>query len=194
MNNIIAPKSINFNELVKNANTTLSLNLENKMINLLNEEFSEDEQKWYIANLYIYMHYHPTNDYPINLENVFKMIGFANKGNAMKTIKNNFTEGEDYKKLLFRMEKQVQNGKNLGGAGLNNETIMLNVDTFKNLCMLAKTNNGKKIRKYYVKLENIYNKIIKEEIENQKQLLLEKETQLLEKDEEKKRQVEKNIK
>jgi len=193
MNNIIAPKSINFNELVKNANTTLSLNLENKMINLLNEEFSEDEQKWYIANLYIYMHYHPTNDYPINLENVFKMIGFANKGNAMKTIKNNFTEGEDYKKLLFRMEKQVQNGKNLGGAGLNNETIMLNVDTFKNLCMLAKTNNGKKIRKYYVKLENIYNKIIKEEIENQKQLLLEKETQLLEKDEEKKRQVEKTL-
>jgi hypothetical protein len=59
------------------------------------------------------MNYHPTSDYPINLENVFKMIGFANKGNAMKTIQSNFTEGEDYKKLLFRMEKQVKNGKDL---------------------------------------------------------------------------------
>lgn len=105
----------------------------------LNTNFTDDEQRWYVANLYMYMNYHPTSDYPINLENVFKMIGFANKGNAMKTIQSNFTEGEDYKKLLFRMEKHVKNGKDLGGAGLNKETVMLNVDTFKNLCMLAKT-------------------------------------------------------
>ena len=37
--------------------------------------------------------------------------------------------------------------------------------------MLAKTDKGKEIRKYYVKLENIYNEIIKEEIESQKILL-----------------------
>ena len=29
---------------------------------------------------------------------------------------------------------------------------MLNIDTFKNLCMLAKTTKGKEIRKYYVKI------------------------------------------
>lgn len=183
MNQIITPKSINFKDLVKNANTTLSLNLENKMINLLNEEFTEDEQKWYIANLYIYMNYHPTNDYPINLEHVYKMIGFANKGNAKRTLEKNFIQNEDYKITILPSEK----------GQIAREEIVLNVDTFKNLCMLAKTNNGKKIRKYYVKLENIYNKIIKEEIEKQKQLLLEKETQLLEKDEEKKRQVEKTL-
>ena len=45
---------------------------------------------------------------------------------------------------------------------------MLNIDTFKNLCMIAKTERGKEIRKYYVKLENIYNEIIKEELEQQK--------------------------
>lgn len=102
------------------------------------------------------------------------MIGFANKGNAMKTIKNNFTEGEDYKTIIFRMEKNP-NIKNLDGSGSeqtllfrtekqknggnrgghNKETVMLNVDTFKNLCMLAKTNRGKSIRRYYVKLENV---------------------------------------
>jgi phage anti-repressor protein len=48
---------------------------------------------------------------------------------------------------------------------------MLNIDTFKNLCMIAKTDKGKEIRNYYVKLENIYNKIIKEEIENKDELL-----------------------
>lgn len=189
MNTSLVPKTINFNELVKNSTTALSLNVQTQMINLLTEEFTEEEQRWYVANLYIYMIYHPTNDFPINLEHVFKMIGFANKGNAMKTIKNNFTEGEDYKKLLFHMEKQVKNGKDLGGAGLNQETVMLNVDTFKSLCMLAKTDRGKQIRRYYVKLENIYNKIIKEEIkererelEQQKQITKEKTQELQDKD------------
>jgi phage anti-repressor protein len=167
MNQIIAPKTINFNDLVKNSNTLLSLNLQTKMTLILNEEFTEEQQQWYIANLFMYMNYHPTNDYPINLEHVFKMIGFANKGNAMKTIKSNFVKDEDYKTSLLPKEKS-----SWGGSG--SEQIILNIDTFKNLCMLAKTQQGKEIRKYYVKLENIYNKIIKEEIENQK-ILLEKE-------------------
>jgi phage anti-repressor protein len=122
------------------------------------------------------------------------MLGFANKGNAMKTIKSNFTLDEDYKKLLFRTEKQVIDGKNTGGAGLNHETVMLNVDTFKNLCMIAKTPKGKEIRKYYVKLENIHNKIIKQELEEHKHKLQEKETLLENKDLEKKREVEMTLK
>jgi phage anti-repressor protein len=172
MNQIITPKSINFNELVKNSNTTLSLNIETKMITLLNTEFTDEEQQWYVANLYMYMNYHPTNDYPINLEDVFKMVGFANKGNAMKTIKSNFTEGEDYKVALFRMEKRKNEG------GFNKEEVMLNIDTFKNLCMLAKTKKGKEIRKYYVKMENIYNQIIKEEIEEKNELLQEQQKKI----------------
>lgn len=181
MNQIISPKSINFNELVKNSDFNISLNIQTNIINKLNSEFTDDEQKWFVANFYIYMNYHPTNDFPINLEHIYKLIGFANKGNAMKTIKNNFTENEDYKKQLFRMEKQVPNeynGRNLGGSGLNQETIMLNVDTFKNLCMIAKTENGKKIRKYYLKLENIYNQFVKEEIEENRKLIEEKEREL----------------
>lgn len=180
MNKIIAPKSINFKELVKNSNTTLSLNFETKLIKILNQEFTQEEQKWYITNLYIYMNYHPTNDYPINLEDVFHMIGFANKGNAKRTLVNNFTKEEDYKITFLPSEK----------GQISREEIKLNVDTFKNLCMLIKTDKGREIRKYYIKLENIYNKIIQEELEQQKILLREKEKQLLEKDEESKRKVE----
>jgi phage anti-repressor protein len=179
MNKII-PNTVNFNELVKNSNTTLSLNLKTKLVDVLNTEFTHEEQRWYIANLYIYMNYHPTNDYPINLENVFHMIGFANKGNAMKTIKNNFTKDEDYKIMLFRTEKQKNITKNRGGH--NHETVMLNIDTFKNLCMLAKTDKGREIRKYYVKLENIYNKLIREEIQEKERLLQENKKQLDAKD------------
>jgi hypothetical protein len=48
---------------------------------------------------------------------MYKMIGFANKGNAMKTIKSNFTLDEDYKVALFHSEKR----KNEGGVSDNTQ-------------------------------------------------------------------------
>ena len=87
-----------------------------------------------------------------------------------------------HENLNVTQKKIKKINKNLGGAGLNEETIMLNIDTFKNLCMLAKTQKGKEIRKYYIKLENINNKIIKEEIEHHKSLLEKKDQQLEEKE------------
>jgi phage anti-repressor protein len=136
-----------------------------------------------IANLFMYMNYHSTTDYPINLETAVKILGFAHKKNAKRTLENNFIEGEDYKITVLPTEH----------GQFASEEIMLNMDTFKNLCMLVKTPEGKAIRKYYVKLENINNKIVKMEIEekeallilekeNSEKLLKEKEQQLQEKD------------
>ena len=186
MNQIIKFENIDFKQLVNGNNNTLSINFQSKMIDTLNKNFTDEEQKWYIANLYIYMHYHPTNDYPINLENVFKMIGFANKSNAKRTLENNFTKDEDYKiiflprdekqnnRVFLRTEENLKSAspieevasskskyKNLGGRP--DEQIMLNVDTFKNLCMLVKTDKGREIRRYYVKLENVYNNLVNED-------------------------------
>jgi len=112
------------------------------------------------------MNYHPTNDFPINLETVFHMIGFANKGNAKRTLENNFTKDEDYKIILLPREKK-QN------AGRCEEEIMLNTDTFKSMCMIAKTPQGKEIRKYYVKLENINHRLITEELKHKNLMLIE---------------------
>ena len=157
---------------LKNENSIKLLdNNDNNFINKLKEHFTEEEQQLYVTNLYMYMNYHQTNDYPINLENVFKMIGFANKGNAKRTLENNFTKDEDYKITILPSEK----------GQIAREDIMLNVDTFKNLCMLAKTNKGKSIRKYYVKLESVYNEIIKEQLE-QKELEFKEQLEAKEKE------------
>ena len=91
MNQIIKPASVDFNALIKNS-ATLTLNGQSKMIETLTKEFTEEESKWYIANLYIYMNYHPTNDYPINLDTLVHLVDFANKQNAKRTLVNNFTE------------------------------------------------------------------------------------------------------
>lgn len=153
-----ASKSIDFTELVKQSNTTQSLKLQTKIIQILNESFTESEQQWFVANLYMYINYHQTNDYLINLENIYKMLGFANKGNAKRTLENNFIINEDYKITILPRE----NGR------ISTEDIMMNTNTFKNLCMLAKTDKGKEIRRYYIKLENMNNQLIQEELQENK--------------------------
>jgi phage anti-repressor protein len=173
---VTTPETVNFTALLAHSDIS-SLPLQSRFIELLNEEFTEEELKLYIANLYMYLNYNSTLDYPINLETVYKMIGFANKGNAMKTIKSNFTKDEDYKTIIFPMEKNKLTEET---RGRKEETIMLNVDTFKSLCMLVKTPEGKKIRKYYVKLENVNNKITKEQLENKDKLLKDTQNELIE--------------
>ena len=88
--------------------------------------FTENDKKWYLASLYVHQNYHKTNDYIFNLENVFKMLGFANKGNAKKLLQSHFIEDKDYKTSLVAYHKR----KNEGGH--NKENILLNLETFTN--------------------------------------------------------------
>jgi phage anti-repressor protein len=86
-----------------------------------------------------------------------------------RTLKNNFSENIDYKiydgeevtfaRPVGRAKKEVENR-----GGHNKEKVLLNTETFKNLCMIARTDLGKRIRTYYVKLETIFNSMIKETI------------------------------
>jgi hypothetical protein len=154
---------------------------QNKLIDKLKEHFDDEEQRLYVSNLFLYLNYHPINDFVVNLENVWKFIGFSNKANGKRLLKQHFTENKDYQKLLIRSDEQVVNlkdGKNIGGAGLNQETIMLNVNTFKKLCLRANTSNSDKIHDYYIKLEMVYNELTKEELEENKQKLIEQQQRI----------------
>ena len=137
-----------------------------KLVEKLKDNFSEDEQR-------LFLNYHPINDFIINLDNVWKFIGFSNKA--------------------------IRWGERKNEGGYNHETIMLNINTFKKLCLKANTENADKIHDYYIKLEIIYNQLMKEEfdkqknkIENQK-LLLEQEkentTKLIEEKEHKEKEL-----
>lgn len=159
-------KTIDIKTLIQTS--TIEIYDKTKLIEKLQQHFSDDEQQLYVSNLFLFLNYHPINDFIINLENVWKFIGFSNKANAKRLLKHNFIEEKDYKKLLIRTDEQVFNlkdGKNIGGAGLNQETIMLNINTFKKLCLKANTEKADKIHDYYIKLEMVYNELMKEEIE-----------------------------
>lgn len=155
--------------------STIEIYDKNKLIDKLEEYFSLEEQQLYVCNLFLYLNYHPIDDFIVNLDNVWKFIGFSNKGNAKRLLQQHFTENQDYKKLLLRREKQVKNNKNIGGAGQNQETIMLNINTFKKLCLKANTNNADKIHDYYIKLEMIFNELMKEQLEKKEKQIKEQQ-------------------
>jgi len=50
----------------------------------------------------------------------------------------------------------------------------LNINTFKKLCLKANTENADKIHDYYIKLEMIYNELMKEEFDEQKKEIAKK--------------------
>ena len=190
MNQLIKTNTIDINNIV--SNTTLNEHINSKTLDLLKKDLSEEEHQWFISNLFIYMNYDQKIDFPINIETAVKLLGFAHKKNAKRTLENNFIKNQDYK-IIFTKKTHEKNpathlgeaailSKNLGGAGLNEEEIMLNIDTFKNMCLLVKSEKGKMVRRYYVKLEMINNKIIQNEINTTKNLLIEKQKELEQKD------------
>ena len=105
---------------------------QNKLIDKLKEHFDDEEQRLYVSNLFLYLNYHPINDFVVNLENVWKFIGFSNKANAKRLLKQHFTENKDYKITILPSEK----GQNSGSKAVirtddgkfATETIMMNVN------------------------------------------------------------------
>jgi len=93
----------------------------------------------------------------VEFDIVWKEVGFSRKDPAKTLLEKHFEEYNDYVKAVPLSDGAAFpiNGKNLGGAGKNKETIMLTVDCFKNFCILASTSKAKIIRSYYVKMENI---------------------------------------
>jgi hypothetical protein len=160
-----------------NPNTKLSSTYNNKLIEKIKNNFTLEEQKLYIVSFYSFLNYDEFNDYVVDLDDVWKWLGFVQKSNAKVVLLKHFIKDIDYKVLL--MQPHEQNKK--GSGGHNKETILLNINTFKLLCLKADTEKAKQIHKYYVKLESILHKTLQEECEEFKNqvLQLEKDKQKL---------------
>jgi hypothetical protein len=154
-------------------NSTIDIYNKTKLVDKLQRHFNDEEQRLYVCNLFLYLNYNPLDDFIINLENVWKFIGFSNKGNAKRLLQQNFIEDKDYKTLLLSKEKQIKENDKDNRGGYNKETVMLNINTFKKLCLRANTSNADKIHDYYIRLEMIYNELMKEQIDEEKKKYLE---------------------
>ena len=181
--------SLNIIKLIEKDNqiTNLSDNCENRLINKIKDNFKETEQQLFIASFYCFLKYDTKKDFVIDFDNVWKWMGFSRKSDGKRVLEKHFTIETDYqlKNTFAEVSAKVENDKaaaetsaaafekrNLGGAGLNRETILLTVNTFKKFCLKAGTKKADEIHDYYIKLEELLHETVNEESnELRKQLL-----------------------
>jgi hypothetical protein len=145
----------------------LSSTYNNKLLTKIKENFNETQQQLFISSFYTYLNYHPTNDFVIDLDDVWKWLGFNQKYNAKRTLDKHFLVDKDYKILLLRSDERTK-GQH---GGNNKDTILLNVKTFKLFCIKAGTTKADEIHEYFVKLEELLHETVHEECAELKQQL-----------------------
>jgi len=115
-------------------------------------------------------------DFVIDLDDVWKWVGFSNKAHSKHLLEKQFIIDKDYKLLLTKPSEQKMHLK----GGHNKETFMLNVATFKKFCLKAGTKKADEIHDYYIKLEETLQEVVHNESTELK-LQLEKTNMELEK-------------
>lgn len=174
---------INIVELIEtNPIINLSQNYNIKLLEKIQQEFSNFEQRLFISSFYCYLNFNSDN-FIIDLDNIWNWLGFGQKVNAKRMLLKNFIENKDYIKL-----ENIQTQKNNGGQ--NKEIFMLNILTFKKFCLKAGTQKADEIHDYYIKLEKIIHDTINEEKE---ELRLQLQNSLQTSDYEKKKAIEQTL-
>ena len=168
--------SLNIVELIENNPITkLSNTYQGNLLTKIKEQFTDTEQQLFVSSFYCYLNYNQKNDFVIDLDDVWKWLGFQSKFNAKRILEKTFINETDYKLLLRQPAKQTDNTK----GGHNKETIMLTIRTFKLFCLKAGTKKAEQIHEYYIKLEEILQEIVQEE-SNELKIQLEQKTNQLE--------------
>ena len=136
--------------------TKFNGNFESNLIKKVKNSFNDYEQQLFLASFYCYLTY-DKNAFVIDLDDVWKWLGFGQKVNAKRVLEKNFTIDKDYL-LLCQSAKQTNNK-----GGHNKETFMLNIKTFKKYCLKAETKKADEIHEYFIRLEEILQEVLLEE-------------------------------
>ena len=171
-----------------------------KLLDKIKENFSDAEQHLFIGSFYCYLNYDAKRDFIVDVDDVWKWIGFSTKQHAKTVLERHFTMDVDYKIMIPSIDREnVEEQKGRGGHNI--KKLMMTIKCFKSLCLKSQTKKASEIHDYYIKLEEILHEIVQESvieltqkmeehkrlqdqtIEEQKRLLDQKEEALVQKDE-----------
>ena len=160
--------------------TSLSNVYQNRLLTKIKTKFTETEQQIFVASFYSFLNYNSKRDYVVDLDDVWKWVGYSNKAHSKILLEKNFIINKDYKCLLPQPREQSSQTR----GGHNKETFMLNIETFKKFCLKAGTKKADEIHDYYIKLEETLQEVVNEESDELKIQLVIKEKELEIKDKE----------
>jgi len=166
-------EQLNIIDLIENNPITkLSKDYNVKLLTKIKSNFTDFEQQLFLSSFYCYFNYHPTNDFVVDLDNIWKWLGFSQKVRAKELLEKHFIIDKDYTKSGLLQQNQTRGGH-------NKETIRMNVKTFKLLCLKVGTKKSDEIHDYYMKMTEIIEDVINEEC-NELKLKLEVKNHQLE--------------
>lgn len=84
--------------------------------------------------------------FPVPFDDAWNMAGYSNKANAKRALLD-LIKGEDFSSLL--MNKPSSNASKVSRS----QCIKLTCDAFKSFCLMAKTDEGKMTRSYFIDAE-----------------------------------------
>jgi hypothetical protein len=187
-------QELNIVELIEtNPISKLSKVYNNKLINKIKENFNGFEQQLFVSSFYCYLNYDKNIDFVVDLDSIWKWLGFKQKIDSKRLLEKHFKLDVDYKTDLFH-GKAVLNKENLalGDAkassneekwgGHNKQTILLTIKCFKSLCLKAQTKKAGEIHEYYMKMEEVLHETVEDETDELRLQLEQKENIILEKD------------
>jgi hypothetical protein len=152
------------NLIEKSPLTRFNQNYQSKFIQKIQQKFTESQQHMFVGSFYCYLNYNK-NDFVIDMDNVWKWLDFSRKDFCKKVLDKHFIENVDFivKKAAPPIGGAAKNEKNIAspigeakvndkkcGSGLNKETILLNVKTFKKLCLKSNTKKANEIHDYFI--------------------------------------------
>lgn len=145
----------------------------NKYIEKIKTSFNNSEQQFFLGSFYCYLNHDLEKDYVIELEKVWKWLGFSRIDPCKRVLEKHFVKGIDYKivcsqeaeKKPITAAQKVDVRKNCKETrtGSNKETILLNIKTFKKLCLKSNTKKADEIHDYFIKLQQMLQDILLED-------------------------------
>jgi hypothetical protein len=143
--------------------TKLSKDYNVKLLKKIKSVFTDFEQQLFLSSFYCFLKYDQKNDFIIDLDDVWKWLDFSQKQRAKELLEKNFIIDKDYKCLLTLESEQKK-----GRGGHNIKKYLLNVKTFKSLCLKAGTKKADEIHEYYLKMEELIQEIVSDECDELK--------------------------
>lgn len=164
--------------LVKNSKiSSLEDEYQVKLVQKIQDTFTEIEQQLFVSSFIEFINNDTEKDFIIDLDTIWKWIGFSRKEFAKKLLVKHFIKDVDYKDVDYKekvgaavgvaafgeQNDHIEITIRKGGAGLNKETILMTIDTFKKFCLKANTKKADSIHNYYIKLEKLFLQTILEQ-------------------------------
>jgi hypothetical protein len=173
-------QELNIVELIeKNPITKLSDAYNNKLLTKIQQNFTGFEQQLFVSSFYCYLNYDKNIDFVINLDDIWKWLGFSQKIRAKEILEKNFKSDIDYKNVSSHFsEPTISVNEKWGGHNI--QKIFLTIKCFKSLCLKAQTKKASEIHEYYMKLEEVLHEIVEEETNELKLQLEQKDNIIME--------------